>query len=256
MSPAPGERLRIGKFLARCGQASRRKAEDLVTGGRVTVNGALVTNLAERVDPTRDTVCLDGAPLRLDLGETTLAYFKPLGVLVSRGDPQGRRTIYDELPLRWQHLAPRLLYAGRLDINSEGLLVVTTDGELVHSLTQAALKVEKEYHVRLDRELSEEELERLRAGVLMEGDERPTAACQAWPLGGGRRYAVVLLEGRNRQVRRMVQALGAQVERLRRVRIGGLELGTMAPGDWRELAPGEKALLLAQGEAPRAAASA
>ena len=255
MSPAPGERLRIGKFLARCGQASRRKAEGLVTGGRVTVNGAVVTNLAERVDASRDRVCLDGAPLSLEAATTTLAYFKPRGVLVSRGDPQGRRTIYDELPARWRPLAPRLLYAGRLDINSEGLLVVTTDGELVHALTQASIKVEKEYHVRLDRELSEEDLDRLRAGVLMEGDDRPTAPCQAWSLGGGRRHAVVLLEGRNRQVRRMVQALGAQVERLRRVRIGGLELGSMAPGDWRELAPGEKALLLAQGEAPRPASA-
>lgn len=254
--PAAGG-VRLAKFLSQCGVASRRKAEDLVREGRVEVNGATATDLGRRVDPAADRVRVDGRALRHDPRALTLAYFKPRGVLVSRGDPEGRRTVYDELPSKWRGEAPRLLYAGRLDLNSEGLLVLTTDGSLVQAMTRAGAGVEKEYHVRLGRMLSKDELDQLRRGVRLEGEERPTAPCKAWPLddGGPRRYAIVLREGRNRQVRRMAEALGVQVERLRRVRIGGVALGGMAPGEWRLLDRGE-AERLRSNPAPRESARA
>ena len=232
---------RIAAFLARCGVASRRKSEELVSAGRVRVNGAVATDLGRRVDPDSDRVEFDGQTLRLAEEHVTLLFHKPRLVLVSRGDRFGRKTVYDCLPPEFRPLAPRLVYAGRLDFESEGLLVMSTDGEVANRLTHPSRHHEKEYRVWLDRALTEAELLRLESGVFLEG--RRTHRCRVAPAPAaaqeGPQYTVVLEEGRKRQVRLMIQSIGARVERLVRVRVGPFKLGDLGPGQWRRVEPEE-----------------
>lgn len=241
----PPETYRIARFLARCGVASRRKAEEFVSAGRITVNGEVARDLGRQIDPQADRVLLDGKPLALPSDELTLAFNKPRRVLVSRGDPRGRRTVYDLLPLTWGVHAPRLVYAGRLDYMSEGLIVLTTDTALVQALSHPTRHVEKEYHVIVDRPLAAEDLARLNAGrVEIDGRAvspvRARALARTDPPG----YSIALQEGRNRIVRRVFETLDRRVERLMRVRIGGLTLTDLPAGAWRELGTKERALLL------------
>jgi pseudouridine synthase len=241
--------LRIVRFLARCGAASRRDAADLVRAGRVMINGVVCADLSAQVDPARDVVLFDGKPLALAPRDVTLMLNKPPGVLVSRGDMRGRQTVYDLLPEEHRELASRLAYVGRLDFDTEGLLLLTTDGELVNRLTHPSHEVEKEYRVRASRELTVEEAQRFQEGVEIEG--RKTQACRLTRLDrdGRPAYAVVLREGRNRQVRRMFEALGVRVLHLKRVRIGRLTLGGLPPGHWRELGPEDFRRLFGTGHA-------
>ncbi len=234
------ETYRIARFLARCGVASRRKAEDLVRAGAVKVNGTPVTQVAWNIDPVNDVVEYDGRVLRLPTEHVTLAFNKPLRVMVSRGDTHERRTIYDMLPLDWASQADKLIYVGRLDYMSQGLILMTTDGELAHRMMHPRRHVEKEYHIWLDRELTAGEMRELEAGVEIEGTA--TLPCTVRALGrkkGEQSYAVTLIEGRNRQVRKMIESVGAKVQRLVRVRIGMLELGDLPTGEWMELTEAE-----------------
>ena len=242
------EPMRISRYLARCGVAARRKAEEIVQAGRVRVNGVVETNLAARINPGADTVELDGAPLRLVEEHVTLMVNKPRRVVVSRSDPEGRRTIYDVLPEEFAALADRLVYVGRLDFFSEGLLLLTTDGDLVYGLTHPSHHVEKEYLAWLDRPLTPEEERRIRVGFKLEDGLTAPAALDRRATKRGILYRIVIHEGRNRQVRRMFEALGARVNRLLRVRVGGLALGDMEPGKWKRLTDSE--VRRASGEKP------
>ncbi|MCB2155247.1 rRNA pseudouridine synthase [bacterium] len=235
----PPSTMRISRFLARCGVASRRKAEEIVQAGRVSVNGAVETNLATQIDPKTDKVELDGQLLQLAQEQLTLMVNKPRRVLVSRGDPQDRRTIYDVLPEEYADDADRLLYVGRLDFFSEGLLLLTTDGDLVHRLTHPSNHVEKEYLAWLNRELTPEEETRIRDGIDLEDGPAAPAQLDRQETKRGVLYRIIIHEGRNRQVRRMFEALGVRVDRLLRVRIGGLRLRGMEPGKWRPLTGAE-----------------
>ena len=219
-----GERLQ--KVLARVGIGSRRACEDLIAEGRVTVDGEVAV-LGRRVDVETALIELDGAPIgvRPDLVHYLLN--KPAGVVTTADDPQGRPTVVGLVPAE-----PRVFPVGRLDVDTEGLLLLTNDGELAHRLTHPSFGVEKEYVVELEGSPSRAALRRLREGV--ELDDRTTAPARAALL----EPSVVRLtvhEGRNRQVRRMCDAVGHPVVRLIRTRIGPLADRSLAPGAWREL---------------------
>ena len=219
-----GERLQ--KVLARAGIGSRRVCEDLIAEGRVTVDGEVAV-LGRRVDVETALIELDGAPIgvRPDLVHYLLN--KPAGVVTTADDPQGRPTVVGLVPAE-----PRVFPVGRLDVDTEGLLLLTNDGELAHRLTHPSFGVEKEYVAELEGSPSRAALRRLREGVeLDDGTTAPARAALLEP-------SVVRLtihEGRNRQVRRMCDAVGHPVVRLIRTRIGPLADRSLAPGAWREL---------------------
>ena len=224
---------RLHKVLAHAGVASRRAAERMIRDRRVRVNGSLVVELGTQVDPSRDRIEVDGRPLAR--GETAHQYValnKPLGVVSTAHDPEGRPTVVDLV-----HASRRLYPVGRLDIDSEGLVLLTDDGELTFRLTHARFGVEKEYHVLVPAECCrEDEVRRLVSGILLE--DGPAHAVRAGILQrtqAGATLRVVLLEGRQREVRRMLAALGCGVDRLQRVRIGPLQLGDLEPGKHRPL---------------------
>jgi 23S rRNA pseudouridine2605 synthase len=228
-------RERLHKVLAHAGVASRRAAERMIRERRIRVNGALVVELGTQVDPSRDRIEVDGRPLAR--GETAHHYValnKPLGVVSTAHDPEGRPTVVDLV-----HAQRRLYPVGRLDIDSEGLVLLTDDGELTFRLTHARFGIEKEYHVVVTcaSNMDERVVQQLRSGIDL--DDGPARAAGASVLRssahGGAVLRVVLLEGRQRQVRRMLGALGCGVERLQRIRMGPLLLGDLAPGEHRWL---------------------
>lgn len=225
-SPDEGRLEKVQKVLARAGVASRRAVEELVAQGRVRVNGE-VARLGQRVDPERDLLEVDGAVVatRSDLVHYLL--HKPPGVVTTARDPQGRPTVVDLVPAE-----PRVFPVGRLDVDTEGLLLLTNDGELAHRLTHPRYGVEKEYLAEVIGTPSRGALRRLREGV--ELDDGPTAPAKASLLGDGL-LRIVVHEGRKRQVRRMCEAVGHPVVRLVRTRIGPITDTKLRPGEWRHL---------------------
>jgi 23S rRNA pseudouridine2605 synthase len=230
------ESIRLNRFLAGAGVASRRQCDVLIREGRISVNGALITELGTRVTPGRDRVELDGARVDADDGERTLVMHKPKDVLVAARDPRGRRTVMDLL----QDSPGRVFPVGRLDYRSEGLLLFTNDGELAYRLAHPRFKVEKLYRVEVEGSVAPGVLRALRRGVVRE--DGPTQPAQVRIVSReGKRTTLEfgLREGRKRQVRRMLALFGFPVERLVRTRFGPLELGTLAEGAWRVLEPRE-----------------
>jgi 23S rRNA pseudouridine2605 synthase len=223
--------IRLQRYLARCGLGSRRSAEDLITGGRVRINGRAVTELGTRVLPD-DRVEVDGAPVEPE-AEHWVALHKRRGSVSTREDPRGRRTVYSALPERFA----TLFHVGRLDRQSEGLLLFTNDGETAHRLTHPSYGVRRVYTVRTERPVTDAEFERLCDGVVLEdGLARPLSVSRLpADRGRGAHLRITLAEGRNREVRRMVEAIGHRVVRLRRVRYGPIGLDGLAPGQWRSL---------------------
>ncbi len=234
-----GERLQ--KYLANCGVASRRHAEELITAGLVAVNGVMVRELGARVDPTRDEVHVRGRRVTATTRKRYLLMNKPAGVMTTTSDPHGRRTVLDLLPARWRD--ERIYPVGRLDYDTEGLLLLTNDGDLALRLTHPRYALAKEYHALVEGRPAPEELQRLSAGILLAGEARPTAPARAWLLRGAEGpsawVGLELHEGRNRQARRMLEAIGHPVIQLRRVRVGPLTLGALTPGETRELSARE-----------------
>jgi len=223
-SSGAGERLQ--KVLARVGIGSRRVCEDLIAEGRVLVDGEMAV-LGRRVDPETALIEVDGAPVgvRPDLVHYVLN--KPAGVVTTADDPQGRPTVVGLVPDE-----PRVFPVGRLDVDTEGLLLLTNDGELAHRLTHPSYGVEKEYVAEVEGLPTRAVLRRLREGV--ELDDGPTAPARA-TLVDPSVVRLTIHEGRNRQVRRMCEAVGHSVVRLVRTRIGPLADRSLAPGAWREL---------------------
>jgi 23S rRNA pseudouridine2605 synthase len=232
---------RLQKYLASRGVASRRAAEQLISAGRVEVNGRVVTRLGTQVEPT-DRVEVDGSLVEPAAGNVYLALNKTPGTVATTSDPWRRPTVVDLVA------GPgRLFPVGRLDADSEGLLLLTNDGELANRLMHPRYGCEKEYLVLVRGRPTAERLEQLRAGVeLAEGLTAPALVELADTAPNGRRWVrVVLREGRKRQVRRMLGVVGLTVERLLRVRIGSLELGSLPPGKSRPLTRAEVAALKA-----------
>ena len=224
---------RLQKYLARAGVASRRASEELIAQGRVAVNGRVVTQLGTAVDPAADRVDVDGRPVRPPRTHTYVLLYKPRGVVSTASDPEGRPTVVQLVPS-----SARLFPVGQLDYDSEGLILLTDDGDLTVTLTHPRHEVEKEYFALVDDPLSDDDLEHVRTGIVLDG--RRTAPATVEPVrpgagGSGHWLRVVLREGRNRQVRRMIEAVGGNVSRLVRTRIGPLRLENMEPGEWREL---------------------
>ena len=226
MAASSGEGERLQKVLARVGIGSRRVCEDLIAEGRVLVDGETAV-LGRRVDPETALIEVDGAPVgvRPDLVHYVLN--KPAGVVPTADDPQGRPTVVGLVPNE-----PRVFPVGRLDVDTEGLLLLTNDGELAHRLTHPSYGVEKEYVAEVEGLPTRAVLRRLREGV--ELDDGPTAPARA-TLVDPSVVRLTIHEGRNRQVRRMCEAVGHSVVRLVRTRIGPLADRSLAPGAWREL---------------------
>jgi len=240
--PDTGERLQ--KVLARAGLGSRRTCEELIASGRVTVNGERAV-LGRRVDPDHDEVAVDGTPIGVRDGLVHYLLNKPRGVVTTADDPQGRPTVVALVPSE-----PRVFPVGRLDMDTEGLIVLTNDGPLAHRMTHPSFGVEKEYVAHVEGTPSRRSVRRLREGVVL--DDGPTAPARA-ALVAPSTIRLTIHEGRNRQVRRMCEAIGHPVVRLVRTRIGPLADRKLKPGRWRELTQDEvRALERAAGPRPAA----
>ena len=231
---------RLQKVLAHAGVASRRAAERLILDGRVTVNGATVHELGTKVDPDRDAIKLDGKRIGAPPARPTwLALHKPRGVVTTLGDPEGRPTIRDFLG----GVRVRVYPVGRLDYASEGLLLLTDDGALARDLMHPSSGVPKTYAAKVRGLPPPEVLSRLRRGIPLDGARTRPAAVRVTKPGDNAWIEITISEGKNRQVRRMLQAVGHPVQRLRRIRYGGIELGRLPAGGLRPLTDAEVARL-------------
>jgi pseudouridine synthase len=239
--------VRLNKLLSQAGVASRRSADELVVQGRVSLNGHVVTELGTKADPATDDVRVDGRRLRFDTERRYLLLNKPVGVVSSRADPQRRTTVVDLL-----HRAGIQGYfypVGRLDYDSEGLILVTNDGAFAERVTHPRYELERTYEAVVEGVPDERDLLRLRRGVLIEGRRTLPADVRLLRVVGGRAghqavLEITLREGRNRQVRRMCDAIAHPVDRLRRTRIGPISDRRLAPGQVRDLTPDEVQRLL------------
>ena len=232
--------VRLQKYLAEAGVASRRASEMLITEGRVTVNGKMVRELGSKVDPSQDAVAVDGRMVRV-LRKQYLALHKPTGCVCSRKDERGRPTIYELLPPEWSNVQS----VGRLDYDTEGLLLLTNDGELALCLTHPRYGVVKLYEVTVEGNVVPEQLAPLVRGVIDEGER--LRAKRARLLSATKSRSIIeveMTEGKNREVRRMCAAIGLTVERLLRTRVGKIDLGNLRPGRWRALTDAEIKTLL------------
>jgi 23S rRNA pseudouridine2605 synthase len=246
VSAPPPERL--NRFLARRGVSSRRGADILIADGRVTVNGTM-SRVGAVVDPAVDRVSVDGRRIPARAVSVTIVLNKPAGVVTTRSDPYQRQTVMDLI-----EPVPGLVPIGRLDADSRGLLVLTTDGDLAHAVSHPRHGVTKRYLATLDRAISAAELEQLTIGVELE--DGPARAVDAQPYGSDSVVEVVMAEGRKREVRRLFAAIGLEVRDLVRIAVGPLELGALAEGEARALRPAELSALRAAAGMPTHARSA
>ena len=270
--------LRLQKAMANAGIASRRECEALIEAGRVTVNGERITRLPAWVDPFEDRVEVDGEPLIkprkstkkfVTAGKLYLMVHKPRNVLSTNDDPEGRRVLLDLIPPTVVPAGTRLFPVGRLDADSTGLILMTNDGELTHRLTHPSFGITKRYLVSAKGRLVEDDLAKLRKGLVL-ADRAPGSAAKksgkdagpsARPTGGGKKaamesvsilrhetdrqrgdrttLAVTLTEGQNREIRRLLARVGIKVKKLKRTAVGPLRLKGLAPGEWRSLQPAE-----------------
>ena len=233
--------MRLQKYMAMCGVAARRKCEEIIAAGRVSVNGQVITEMGTQVEDG-DAVMVDGVLIAPEEEKRYILYHKPAGEVTTVSDDKGRETVMD----RFKDFPVRLYPVGRLDYDSEGLLLLTNDGGLAQRLTHPSCEVDKVYLARVTGNPSNEAIDRLRRGVFMEGDERRTYPATARVVRDESLFSdivVTIHEGRNRQVRRMFDAIGHKVLLLRRIRFGPLELGDLKRGQWRELTAQEVELL-------------
>jgi len=223
---------RLQKILSQAGIASRRASEKLMLEGRVTVNGTTVTELGTKADPARDDIRVDGRRIKAAEQHRYILLNKPRGYVTTRSDPHRRRTVLDLLRAVREYIYP----VGRLDYDSEGLLILTNDGDLAARLTHPRHGVARVYEARVLGEPDAHDISRLSKGVTIEG--RRTAPAEVVALGPGH-LRITVREGRNRQVRKMCDAIGHPVEELRRVAIGPIRDPKLKAGQWRDLTPEE-----------------
>ena len=234
----PEERLQ--KILSGAGVTSRRKAEQLILEGRVMVNGKVITELGTKADIERDHIKVDGKLIRQPARHVYIALYKPDCVVSTVSDPQRRTTVLDLL----HGVKERVYPVGRLDYHSDGLILLTNDGEFANAITSAKSHVTKTYLVKVNGALSTEDEERFRTGVPLSGRRTAPAAIKMIKRGDNPWYEVKLIEGRNQQIRTMFKHFGRLVEKLRRVRIGNVELGPLEKGGFRYLAADEVGKLM------------
>ena len=232
--------IRLQKYLAMCGVASRRTSEKIILDGRVAVNGRIITEMGVQVDDSKDTVTLDGEIIRPEEEKHYIAYNKPVGEVTTASDPEGRATVMD----KFADYPVRLFPVGRLDYDSEGLLLLTNDGDMMNRVLHPSHEVLKTYWTKMSSHVTREEIAALRKGVMIDGKLTFPASVR---LIRENTFDTVLLisiqEGRNRQVRKMAEAVGHKVISLRRVGFGPVSLGDLPSGMWRPLTKDEIARL-------------
>jgi 23S rRNA pseudouridine2605 synthase/23S rRNA pseudouridine2604 synthase len=227
--------MRLQKFLSAAGVCSRRKGEAFIRAGRVRVNGRVVDGLGAKIDPAQDRVSVDGVPVQPEVRSVYIALNKPPGYVTSCRHA-GKRIV-----LELVEIPQRIFPVGRLDKDSTGLLLLTNDGRLHQKLSHPSFDHEKEYDVTVQRPISDGDLQRMAEGMpILDGRTRPAEVRRT----GERRFRIVLKEGRNRQIRRMVRRVGNEVVELRRIRVAGVKLGRLAQGAWRHLTDLEVEALL------------
>lgn len=227
--------VRVTKILAAAGIASRRHGEELIRAGRVTVNGRVIS-VGEKADPFKDYIKVDGRRIPPPESKIYILLYKPKGVVTSTVDPEGRPTVLDLIKPPKNRLFP----VGRLDFDAEGLLLLTNDGELAHSLTHPSFQIPRKYQVKIKGQPTEEEINRLRQGIYL--DDGPTAPCEINPFKKTPEnlwVEMTLYEGRNRQIKRMWEKMGYPVLKIKRIAYAGLGLGKLLPGAYRLLTPAE-----------------
>ena len=224
--------MRLQKYLALCGVASRRNGEKLIIDGHVTVNGILVTTMGVQVDESADVVCVDGQQVIPECEKHYIVYNKPVGEVTTVSEPEGRATVMD----KFRDYPVRLFPVGRLDYDSEGILLLSNDGDMMNRVLHPSFEIKKAYLVRVSNQVSDDEIVRLRKGVMIDG--RMTSPAEV-RLIRRETFSTDLLitihEGRNRQVRKMIDAIGHQVVQLKRVQFGPILLGDLPAGMWRKL---------------------
>ncbi len=233
----PEERLQ--KILSQAGIASRRHAEKIIVEGRVMVNGSVVTELGSKADIERDHIKVDGKLIHAPKRQVYIALNKPNNTVTTASDPEGRATVMDLL----HGVKERVYPVGRLDYHSEGLLLLTNDGDLANAITSAATHLPKTYLVKVNGALTTEQEKKFREGVPIEGRRTMPAGLKVVRSAENPWYEIKLFEGRNHQIRMMFKHFGRLVEKLKRVRIGPIDLGRMKPGEFRHLS-GEEVLKL------------
>ena len=223
--------MRINKFLSACGIASRRKCEEIVLAGRVTLNGKVITSLSTIVDEKNDVVCVDNVTAALPQEFVYLKMNKPKGYACTASDEKGRKTIFELVKSD-----VRLFNVGRLDYDTEGLILLTNDGDFANLVMHPKFSCEKEYIVTIEGQIKESELAVLRKGVVVDGNRMPSAKVRPIAFDGKvTKISVVIDEGQNHQVRRMFSAIGKDIKLLKRVRIGKVRLGGLYRGQTKPL---------------------
>src|SRR5919106_4815243 len=229
---------RLQKILSAAGVASRRASEQLILEGRVTVNGETVRELGTKADPGKDAIKVDGRRIKTDIRQRYIALYKPRGYVTTRKDPEGRRTVMDLIG-EGAYIYP----VGRLDYDSEGLLLMMTDGDLAARLMHPRHEVDKVYEVIVAGVPDAKAIDKLRKGVFIEGGRTSPAVVHVENTVKGAKpttkLTISIHEGRNRQIRKMCSAVGLPVRDLRRIRMGPITLGRLKPGQWRDLTPQE-----------------
>jgi 23S rRNA pseudouridine2605 synthase len=222
----------LERALSKLGLASRSEARALIVEGRVSIDGAVITNPSMRVVPERIAIAIDGAAARGRDEPFTIALHKPRGYVTTRSDPEGRKTVYDLIA----DVPSRVVPVGRLDLATSGLLILTNDTQLANWLTEPANKVRRVYLVTVKGRVSDETAAQLVSGFTVDGERLSAAAAAVRKASARESHLVItLLEGKNREVRRLLDAAGHPVTRLRRVEFGGMTLDTLAPGKWRRV---------------------
>lgn len=223
--------MRLNKFLSNSGIASRRKCDEIIKEGRVFVNGNQVVELGVQINPKKDKVTLEGKRVSLPSSFVYIKLNKPKGYACTASDEKGRKTIYELIDSD-----ERLFSIGRLDYDTEGLLLLTNDGEFANKVAHPRYHMDKEYRVTAEGEIKESELAVMRKGVVIDGERLPSAKVEKLSFENGfTKLSVVIDEGQNRQIRRMFEAIGHQIKLLKRVRIGAVKLGGLSRGEYKDL---------------------
>ena len=223
---------RIHKIIADAGILSRRKAEEAIRQGRVTLNDQVVTKLGTKADPSKDLIRVDDQRVKLKTENQVILFHKPKNVITTRSDPEGRPTVYEYLP----HFYRSLKSVGRLDFLSEGLLIFTNDGELAYHLTHPRFKVEKKYLVKIKEPLDDKKIQKLQRKIQLDDGPGKFKSITCTQLNNKTGvYEIVISEGRNRFIRRMIEALGHSVLKLKRTEMGPFKLDKLPPGKFEEI---------------------
>ncbi len=232
--------MRLNKFLSASGVASRRKADQMILAGEVEVNGLIVTELGQKIDEKKDLVKVGGSEVRLPLSHVYIKLNKPKGYACTASDEKGRKTIYDLVKTE-----ERLFSIGRLDYDTEGLIILTNDGDFANKVAHPNFEIEKEYVATVVGAMKESEFAVLRKGVVVDGERMPGAKIKPVSFDGKvTKVSVIIDEGKNRQIRRMFEAIGREIKLLKRVRVGAVKLGGLKRGEFRDLREDEISSLM------------